>query len=604
LADIIAALQRRPKSLILAFTASVLVAVAALQAADLWWRRDQTLETAEARARNLAFVLSEHIRGTFADVDTTLRQLAIHARRVGGPDAPAEAWDPILNAARAALPGSGSLTVTDANGTIRRSTQAAIVGHSRRDNYIFKQLASIGRDDLVIDRPFLTPIPPKRYVIPVGRRLSTDEGQFDGTVVSSVMPEAYREFFHTVDVGAHGIVTVFHPDGVVLFREPSDTDPIGETATGSAVLAAALRARSGVLSGPLEPGGPEFLSGFHTVGTPPLIVAVSLNTKEVLADWRQQRRTTVLAFAALTLTLAGMLSVLFRQMTARANVEHELGHVQRLEAARLLEANERLEQALEREQNARQETEAASYLKDEFLMTVSHELRTPLTAIYGWVRMLANDSMRADERRRALAALERSARAQAKLIDDLLDMSRSISGKLRIDARAVNVSDVVRAAIDTVRPALDAKAIKFQSTVDPAMAPIVADPDRVQQMVWNLLSNAIKFTPDGGTVTLHVRRADSHVEIAVTDTGIGIAPDFLPYVFDRFRQGDAGTQRRYGGLGLGLAIVRHLVELHGGTVSAESAGENQGSTFRVVLPARAIRAEAQAEQTVERIEPT
>ena len=220
-------------------------------------------------------------------------------------------------------------------------------------------------------------------------------------------------------------------------------------------------------------------------------------------------------------------------------------------------------------------------------MTVSHELRTPLTAIYGWARLLSGERMTHEQQTRALAAVERNARTQTRLIDDLLDVSRGISGKLRIEARPANVADVLLAAVETLGPALEAKRIRFQSNLDPEIT-IPVDADRLQQVVWNLLSNAIKFTPECGTVELGLRREGSQVEIAVTDTGTGIEPDFLPHVFERFRQGEAGSRRRYGGMGLGLAIVRHLVELHGGTVTAESDGYGKGSTFRILLPARPI----------------
>lgn len=594
--SLIGAFQRRPKVLILAFTASVLLAVAALQAASLWWRRDRILHAAESRVGNLAFVLAEYVRGSFGLADASLRQLSIHSRRVGGANARGEAWDAILAAARASLPGSGSISVTDAAGIIRRSTQPTIVGQARRDHYLFKQLAAIDRDELVVDRPFLSPVQPRRFLIPIGRRLATDDGTFDGTVVAVVMPEAFREFFRTVDVGDEGIVSVFHPDGVVLFREPSDADPMGEAATGHPVLEAARRAGgAGIVKGPLQPGGPEYLSAYRaSEGTPPLIVAVSVSKSEILADWRRQIQTSLTAFVALTLTLAFMVRVLFRQMDATTKIQQELGDVQRLEAGRLRETNERLEEALEREQRARRETEAASYLKDEFLMTVSHELRTPLTAIYGWVRMLAAEGLSDDQRTRALAAVERNARAQTRLIDDLLDVSRAISGKLRLDARSVSVPDVLLAAVETLGPALEARSIRFEASIDTDVSPVLVDPDRVQQIVWNLLSNAIKFTPEGGTVRLSFARVDSSIEIVVSDSGVGIESGFLPYVFERFRQAEAGSRRRYGGLGLGLAIVRHLVELHGGTVSAESAGEGQGATFRVVLPIRAARPDAAA----------
>jgi signal transduction histidine kinase len=198
--------------------------------------------------------------------------------------------------------------------------------------------------------------------------------------------------------------------------------------------------------------------------------------------------------------------------------------------------------------------------------------------------MLAAEGITRDQRTRALTALERNARVQTRLIDDLLDVSRAIGGRLRIEARPINAVDILHAAAETHRPALSAKAIRFEPCFDSSVGTIVADPERVQQIVWNLLSNAIKFTPAGGTVQLRLTRVDSHAEIVVKDTGAGIAPDFLPHVFERFRQAEAGTRRRYGGMGLGLAIVRHLVELHGGTVTAESEGEGKGATFRVLLP--------------------
>jgi CheY-like chemotaxis protein len=222
---------------------------------------------------------------------------------------------------------------------------------------------------------------------------------------------------------------------------------------------------------------------------------------------------------------------------------------------------------------------------------VSHELRTPLTAIYGWARVLGTKEMSRDKQARAIAAIERNAKSQTTLIDDLLDVSRAISGKLRLDARLVNVADVLRAAAETLGPAIVAKRISFEAFIDPETPPIVADPDRLQQIAWNLMSNAIKFTPEGGSVQLRLTSTEAQVEIAVTDTGMGITPDLLPYVFERFRQGEAGSRRRFGGLGLGLAIVRHLVELHGGTVTAESAGENEGATFRVILPVRPARSD-------------
>ena len=233
----------------------------------------------------------------------------------------------------------------------------------------------------------------------------------------------------------------------------------------------------------------------------------------------------------------------------------------------------------------------ANRMKDEFLMTVSHELRTPLTAIYGWARMLATGAIRDDQRQRAVEVIERNAQAQTQLVNDLLDVSRAISGKVRLDVRPMDLQSLVLAVIDSVKPSADARHLRIEFDDDVAAGRIVADRERLQQVIWNLLSNAIKFTPAGGRVDVRLRRLDAQVQLTVSDTGRGIEPDFLPYVFDRFRQGDAGTTRQHGGLGLGLAIVRHLIELHGGTVSVESDGLGRGATFHIRLPAPIGRAE-------------
>jgi PAS domain S-box-containing protein len=251
------------------------------------------------------------------------------------------------------------------------------------------------------------------------------------------------------------------------------------------------------------------------------------------------------------------------------------------EHKRSQEARNRL---LAREKEAREEAQAANRMKDEFLATVSHELRTPLTAMLGWARIIRSGKLDSVKFFHGLDVIERNGRAQAAIIDDILDVSRIITGKLRLELDAVDLTAVVQAAMDTVRPAADAKSIHIDWTADPSVRRFSGDPDRLQQIVWNLLSNAIKFTPKGGHVRVVTTHSDSHVEISVTDTGQGISPDFLPHVFDRFRQADGTSTRRHGGLGLGLAIVRHLVELHGGTVHVESKGEGHGATFTVTLP--------------------
>jgi len=234
--------------------------------------------------------------------------------------------------------------------------------------------------------------------------------------------------------------------------------------------------------------------------------------------------------------------------------------------------------------DAYRQAEESSRLKEEFLATISHELRTPLSAILGWARMLRLGQLSKENAAKALDTIERNARAQAQLIDDLLDVSRIVTGKLRMDVRPSDPNSFIDAAVEAVRPAAEAKGVRVQKVIDTGLVSIPGDPVRLQQVVWNLLSNAIKFTPRGGRVQIRSERVNSHLEIIVSDTGQGIAPDFLPHVFDRFRQADQKTSRQHGGMGLGLAIVRHLVELHGGNVSAVSEGEGQGATFTVRLP--------------------
>jgi PAS domain S-box-containing protein len=254
---------------------------------------------------------------------------------------------------------------------------------------------------------------------------------------------------------------------------------------------------------------------------------------------------------------------------------------------------------------AYKDAQAANRLKDEFLATLSHELRTPLNAILGYARLLRMNMMAPERQATALETVERNGAALAKIVEDVLDVSRIISGKVRLEIQTVDVTAVVRNAIETVAPAADAKQIRVDSFINPDVGPIAGDPDRLQQIMWNLMSNAVKFTPTDGTVQVRVERAASHVEIAVSDTGIGIKPEFMPHVFERFRQGDGATTRERGGLGLGLAIVRHLVELHGGTVGAVSDGEGRGTTFVVRLPIKVVHGAPAAEERRERaFEPT
>jgi PAS domain S-box-containing protein len=254
-------------------------------------------------------------------------------------------------------------------------------------------------------------------------------------------------------------------------------------------------------------------------------------------------------------------------------------------------AEDALHELVEAERTARAEIDRVSHLKDEFLATLSHELRTPLTAILGWSKVLLLKRDDPASLERGLDAIARNAKAQARLIDDLLDMNRIVSGKLRLEVQPTDLASVIEAAVEAVRPSANARSIRLSTVLDPLAGPASGDPNRLQQVVWNLLTNAVKFTPRGGRIEVLLQRVDSHLEIAVSDNGIGIETHFLPQVFDRFRQADASTTRSHSGLGLGLSIARQIVELHGGSMHASSAGLGRGATFVVVLPLSVVRRE-------------
>ncbi|HEY9860942.1 MAG TPA: ATP-binding protein, partial [Candidatus Obscuribacterales bacterium] len=285
--------------------------------------------------------------------------------------------------------------------------------------------------------------------------------------------------------------------------------------------------------------------------------------------------------------IIGMVSTHWRKHHRPSDRELRFLDLLARQAADLIEqrqaAAER-EQLLAREQAARAEADRANRIKDEFLAVLSHELRSPLNPILGWSKLLQNGKLDAAKTQQALKTIERNAQLQSELIEDLLNVSRILQGKLNLNVSAINLVSIIRAAMETVRLAAEAKSIKIEASLEPDVGLVSGDSTRLQQVIWNLLSNAVKFTPAGGQVSIRLERLDSCAQITVSDTGQGIAPDFLPYVFDYFRQADATTTRKFGGLGLGLAIVRHLVELHGGMVGVESPGVGMGATFTVRLP--------------------
>ncbi|HEX8832663.1 MAG TPA: PAS domain S-box protein, partial [Abditibacteriaceae bacterium] len=244
----------------------------------------------------------------------------------------------------------------------------------------------------------------------------------------------------------------------------------------------------------------------------------------------------------------------------------------------------RLQQALQEAHDARLQAEAANRVKDEFLNTLSHELRTPLTAMVGWITMLRGGHLDNDSAREALVSIERNAKIQAQLIEDLLDISHILNGKMRLEVKLLDITPIIHAAVESIMPAARAKNLRFQTVLNAGPGPVLADPDRLQQALWNLLSNAVKFTPADGQVCVELESVPPNIVIKVCDSGIGIDPEFLPHIFDRFLQEDGSSTRNYGGLGLGLSIVKSIIELHGGTIKAVSDGPDKGSTFCVALP--------------------
>lgn len=349
------------------------------------------------------------------------------------------------------------------------------------------------------------------------------------------------------------------------------------------LVAAAIE--QGTAAGPVENEQGAVRSAY-AVGLPDGTAAVLVG-ETITAPARPLLREILPLFGALFRTEAA---------AARSEVESKMARNAAVKATSLAA---KLDATRAELQHALSAAETASRARDEFLATVSHELRTPLTSIIGWIQLLRLERDEASLSE-GLDTIDRNARAQSRLIEDILDFSRINAGKLHLNVRSLDLSDVVDAAMDVVRPAADAKGVRIERILDSEAGHVSGDADRLQQVVWNLLSNAVKFTPRGGKVLIRLERINSHCELTVSDTGQGISPKFLPYVFDRFSQADSSSTRAHAGLGLGLGIVRHLVELHGGTVQAFSRGEGQGATFAVRFPL--LVAHHRAEDEVVRIE--
>jgi signal transduction histidine kinase len=422
---------------------------------------------------------------------------------------------------------------------------------------------------------------PSPYLEEALRWLPASAGDQAGTHVETIAPAAPR-----VTANGNRLRVLLADDnadmrGYVerLLLPQYDVEPVAD---GSAALAAARRRRPDlVLADVMMP----LLDGFGLLRE--LRADAELSTVPVLLlSARAGEEARVEGWGA------GADSYLVKPFSARellARVETllNLARVRRDAEAALRASEAALQRSLESEQQARAEAQRANRVKDEFLATLSHELRTPLNAILGWSQFLTEDGVPSPERlQKGLETIERNARAQVHLIEDLLDISGISEGKLRFDKQPVALAEVVEAALTSIRPAAEDRNLTLQTTLDRQHDQVTGDPARLEQIAWNLLSNAVKFTQAGGTIQVALERVQSHVVLTVRDNGAGISAEFLPHVFDRFRQGDQSTTRPVGGLGLGLSIVKHLVELHGGSVCAVSEGPGRGTTFVVELPHR------------------
>jgi signal transduction histidine kinase len=432
------------------------------------------------------------------------------------------------------------------------------------------------------------------------------DGKLRYVLSAAVRPEAIREVLTRQRVPGDWVISIFDANGRRVARSRAHEENLGGQAAPSLRELMASGASEGA-GETLTVEGERIYTTYSRLARTGWSAALGIPTTLVesgvyrsIAAYGAGVALTVVLGTLATLWVARSITRPIGHLRAAAQAlgrrealtppDTPVQEIRDVAAALVVAADERArgeaerEELLRKEREARQVAEAADRAKDEFLALLSHELRTPLNAVYGWARMLRDGSLQENATDHALDAIIRNANAQLQLIDDLLDVSRVISGKMRVDVRRVDLATVVEAALDAVRPAADARNIRLQTVLDPRAGPVNGDPGRLQQVVWNLLINAVKFTPKDGRVQVHLQRVNSHVEIVVSDTGQGIAPEILPFVFDRFRQADSSSTRAHGGLGLGLSLVKHIVELHGGTVLAQSAGEGKGATFVVKLP--------------------
>lgn len=559
--------------------------VAVLGVRRAWWRQITTVERQNVETvRAISVAMDQEVTTTTAALDLLG---ALHALDV--PDL--TAFDSLARRLIVRRPDWSAIVLTDAGGRLLATTPARDL-----DDAAFRSAdwapAVVSANHPVVSPLFEMPGLPGHFVIvaiPVIR-----ESKVTLVLGALVRADAFSEILRRQQTPPDGVVALVDSANRIVARSRQEDSYVGTAAT-SAFLDIAARTNEAAWQTETREGVPVY-SAFSRSPRTGLTVGLALPRDQVdgpVARILWYLTAIWIGFMALAGGLALILGqTLVRAMNSASKSAMKLARgetviPQRSRVAEIDELAIQLRDASDLLAARNRERDEASRIKDEFLMTVSHELRTPLTAIYGWARMLSTGQIRDAQRPRAAQAIERNASALQQLVNDLLDVSRIVSGRLRLDVQSVATAEVVSAAIDAVRPAAIAKNIQLTTAIPDAAVRVSADPNRLQQVMWNLLSNAVKFTPAGGRIEVGVVREANEVALTVRDNGPGVEIDFLPHAFDRFRQGAAGTTRAHGGLGLGLAIVRHLVELHGGTVSATNNAPDSGATFRVALPALA-----------------
>jgi signal transduction histidine kinase len=561
-------------------TVAPLGVVAGLSVQRAWRRQLSNVDNQNiATVRAISVAIDQYLEKTTAALDV-LGEL--HALDV--PDL--EAFESLANRILPYQPQWSAILLSDPAGRLLHGVPDSATGAAAGD---WARAAAASRKTTV-STLFELPNVPGRFVIvatPVVR-----QGVVTSVLGARVRSEGLTALLRQQQTAPNAVVALVDADNRIMARTHDEKSYVGTSAT-QAFIDIRLRMAQGAWRPTFRDGRPSY-AAFSRSPVSGLTVALALPAEDV--DGPIQRILWILGAAWLVvLTLGAGLGIFLGQVIVKAmsRASSAAMALARGEAvapppSRIHEVNElgsALQRAAETLQARNRERDEASRLKDEFLMTISHELRTPLTAICGWARMLSTGQIRDEQRPRAIDAIERNAQALQQLVDDLLDVSRIVAGKLRLDVQPLSLTDVVASAVEGIKPAADAKNIHVHTDIDRDAIALSGDPGRLQQVLWNLLSNAVKFTPNNGRIDIVCRRSGATVEMSVRDSGVGVEADFLPYVFERFRQGKGGTTRSFGGLGLGLSIVRHLVELHGGTVSAENNAPPPGTTFKVVLPA-------------------